>query len=372
MTSVARLFCLLHVALLLVSLPISPAFAQGDQSDLQAFNAAYTAYKQHAEAGSFGEAAGYARTAFQAGSRLFGEDSDELPQLAFNYGAMLTRSGDPAGAHDVLSQAAELTERRHGKNSVRLVPILMELGRVADQRFESRVMVRSFDRALKLSARHFGDDSERFGNAARDASTSLLRHAEFRKAEKYLERAHAALKSSLGGRHEAVRQVAYDLASLNFQDRNLTRSESWLSDMLDSYATSPGEMTDLELDARKLLIAVHEETDNSDRATVQCLRIARARDPEAARTPLLLYQDDRGFNPAIALGLAGGGEATVSYTVDARGYVRDPRFVTDNLRGEFGSLLISRVKSFRYAPRVVDGKLLDTENFEYTLRLRGN
>ena len=61
----------------------------------------------------------------------------------------------------------------------------------------------------------------------------------------------------------------------------------------------------------------------------------------------------------------GRGEITVGFTVDAQGFVINPRIIGSTFVG-LDQAALAAISQFRYAPRFVDGKPVATTNVSHT------
>ena len=136
-----------------VGLTATPAAVADPQAE---FTAAFKAYREAMEASAYFEAAEHAEKARHLGEEVYADDIKVRATLAFNHGYALAMAGFSNPAYRELKEARKLMRRAYGADSAELLQVEMSLlNTVPDD--DAR---RQLNRMLKLTARHYAEDSE--------------------------------------------------------------------------------------------------------------------------------------------------------------------------------------------------------------------
>lgn len=356
--------CLL-VGLVICGLPA--ANLKADSGDVDAFKSAYAAYQDFEEKGDYVGATPHAAAAYEIGRPMFGDDHANTAALAFNYGQMLLETGDSDGAKEVLREAVIFHENVYGKQSAELIPVLMDLGAASARVFRSGRQKRYYNRALKLARQHYGPESERYGRLLMDAGVGLLNDAQSPAAEKYLEDSYDVLANALGDDAPMAGLSAFQLARLEFAKKRYDDAKTHLLAALRTFEDPDRPSTPIEMSTHAWLVSVYEELGESEAATAHCQAIGRMTPQARDQEYLPLFRKEPIY-PAIALTRRKEGFVDVRFTVDHEGIVQNPEVVDGD--DWFASSSLDAVKSWRYAPRFVDGAPVTTENVATRLTYR--
>jgi periplasmic protein TonB len=119
-------------------------------------------------------------------------------------------------------------------------------------------------------------------------------------------------------------------------------------------------------------LSVKNQADSSTKADAEALTSALARSPSNQQFDSSQYfpvQKDAPTYPPRALDKGIQGSCTVRYTVNTEGRVENPE-VLDDCHAYFIKPSLAATKSFRYTPRVVDGKAVMVPNVKNTFQYR--
>ena len=123
-------------------------------------------------------------------------------------------------------------------------------------------------------------------------------------------------------------------------------------------------MDDVEFRARRQLVSLFESTGRGDLATEHCVTVGIFRPASEPGSMHLLYTGEGPMYPSGAGGRTG--TVVTRFTIDAEGRVHTAELVSDGRQRDLGRFMLKRVLEFRFAPRVVDGEPVVTEDFEFT------
>jgi TonB family protein len=345
------------------------ASASNENNDItEAFKEAYASYEAFAEKNEFRQALPAAKNALELGEELFGEDHENVAALTYNYGSNLLEVRDDQ-AKNVLKLAVKRYEKVYGKDSPELIPPLMDLGNAAARPNDSSGQQKYFNRALKLAEREYGKDSIRYAKLSIKAGIGILDRSQTRDAEKYLQSGYEVLSLEEGETSQDLGLAAFYLGKLQLASKNYSVSEGYFITALSVFQADEGKGTHpAELLAHAFLVQVYEELDKSDLATEHCLAIGRMTPYGSQQDYLPLYKSV--IFPVRAQRQGKEGQVLIEFTVDASGFVREPRVI--DLKGfdYFGQAALDSVVQWRYAPRFVDGKPTVTENVKHIVTFK--
>jgi TonB family protein len=348
----------LLLALLLLTIFVTPQASADRQSD---FQAAYSAYQQAIEAGDNERALATAAESYRLGSKLYGKTSINTANLAINYAMLLNDTGDFKRARKVLKGKLPVLEERHGKDSGELVTALIQLGRANFDMKKPEEGLAYFDRAVILLEQ---EEMLYRGQQNFDIAALLLRRGANVHTRKYIQAAHDAYVEKLQPHDVRRGLTSYHMALWSLGDRNFRAAVTYLDAALLAFKTDDGQMGDIERAVRKILIEVHESNQASDLATPHLQAVGRTGTwrPEAGP----LYMSSSPDNAAVLADNAMAGEVTLAFTVDHQGFVREPKVEISS-----GPLLseaaLSIIRSARYAPRHENGKAVSTDGVKYSM-----
>ena len=335
--------------------------AAAAEANVEDFNTAYLAYKQHVEMSEFESAESFAKDAYEIGRLLFGEDGARTAMLSFNYGVMLRLNDRADLAKEILLTTLERNEALHGSKSEKLIPVHMELGKATLHTSDKRsVSKRHFDKALRLARGHYGKDSAKVGEMLLLTGREILNASGSRDAEKYLRDARDILRKALGPASEPAGRASYNLARIPFLEKNYSKAKPYLLEALASFDTPESPGSAMEVKTHAWLVEVFEETGEPDRASEHCVILGRAEPVSDPRDLKPIYFKAPRY-PASALSARAEGFVEFAFTVDENGAVRDPRILRTVGPDSFEAAALSALERFRYPPRIVDGVPVATE-----------
>ena len=349
-------------SLLLVVAMLSTFVVIADEAaDLEAFNAAYSAYQEYADQKDFNRATPEAKVAYELSQQIFGLEHQNTASLAYNYGLALIEIEDEAEAKQILRETLSLYKAAYGKDSTELIPVLMDLGRVSAEAYRPANQIRYYNRALALAADHYGRASQRYGRLSLEAGVGLLNEAQTPDAEIYLQDAYRILRNVLGEESDITGIAAFQLARFEVAIQQYGAAEGHLLAALKTFADPDRPSTQIEMSAHAWLVAIYEETGESQKATAHCLAIGRMTPIGADQEYLPLFKKTPKY-PVAARQRGLEGSVLVKFSVDQDGFVREPQVVEIKGHKGFESATIEAVKEFRYAPRFVEGAPVATDN----------
>lgn len=336
--------------------------------------ASYTSCKEDSEAVCSCEA----EAAYEAGQKVFKEDSKNLALLLANYGheKMLEKcKKNPEKALVLLKQAKELTERAFGKQSQEKLSVLKDMSFAAmDLDVSGREKVHYGNRAVSLSKDINGENSLAHALVMSEVGMHHLLATGLGRAkvnsEKYLLAAQEILDRELGVDHIMTGNNAFNLGKFYRAADEKEKALVYFNQALTAFDITQGR-NKMALTVRGFLVALYEELDKSELATAHLQAIGAASPSVATEEFFPVYKRAPEY-PESAANRGDEGAVVVEYTVDKDGRVKDPKVVYREGSEEFIEPSVEAAKKFRYAPMYIDGKPVDTERvrnrFTYEMR----
>ncbi len=329
------------------------------EDDRQAMNAAYREYQEIMAKGvAFRtDAIAPAAKAYELSKQVNG-DNPTTAALAINYGNVLQNRGEAA---TVLEDALRITESLHGRNSIELIDPLMALGGVSTDLRDLDKARNYFSRALDVAQDNEAENSMLKGIITLNLGVTNYNNNRPREAINQFRAARDILAM-----HEGV------VASSRLATANLWigthqvatgNHANAIEPLLSSLATfiSMPETQFFALSNLKLLVEAYEAQGMREEATPHVLAVGA----QTMTETVLLYEV-----PPVLSRVRTPGVAEVSFTVDAEGYPRDAVVVGTPADARFGETALATIEKFRYAPRVVDGEPVATEDVKHTFMFR--
>lgn len=278
----------------------------------------------------------------------------ELAKKAGRY--LATTRNNKDAAIPMLEEALNIYEKKYGRNSAELIPVLMSLGDAQASFRKSQKQKSAYKRALAL-AKKAGDPIQH-AELLHTAGIHLMQLSASPDARKYLLKAHEMFANQLGPDHFKTGYALLSLARFHVASQRHSRAEPHLLAALEVFEKDRN-YRNYELLTLTLLVQVYEELGQRDAATPYCQAIGQI-------TP---WTDDQEYRPLYkkapeypvkAVQSNVEGHVVLEYTVDENGLVQSPAVVDRSGSEAFIGASMIAVDSFRYAPRFVDGKPVPT------------
>jgi TonB family protein len=289
------------------------------------------------------------------GGELFGLQSEEFANLAYNYGKNLLVLGRHEQALPILDQALAVSEAAHGAESPELVPVLLAVGHASEGRDNRSKRKRVYSRAFDIRESQGLADSAEHGWFLVSAGVDMMNLGREAAGERHLKRGYAILLETLGPEHVRTGYAAYHLGTLELSSEHYADARDYLLGALNSFVEPDRPSNAFELGAHAHLVRVFEALGERDQATRHCLAIGRMTPFESTQEYFPILKQAPQF-PMSALRSGKAGFTVVEYDVNEQGIVVNPRVVRNEGHEDFKAASLAAAREFRYAPRFVDGE----------------
>lgn len=341
-----------------------PVFAD-EKADIEAFKKAYAAYNEALKKPNNALLYNSAKTAYELGSKVFGDQHKNTANLAFNYAKA---ANDIGNKKEEAQKALEVTEKIYldvyGKDAPEFIDLYLEKASSAISLFQNRSTGRHYyKKALDLTRKHFEENSLNEGIILKEIGNILLYQARTKDALKHLRKAKTILE--LHGNQGLV-QLAHTNMSLGkfyLADRKYKKATKAFNASLDVY-TKHAPSAPITLSNHAFLIQSYEKQGLSDKATYHCRAIGEANPKEPDQDYLPIYRANPSY-PRTAANAGSEGYVILELTVDENGFVKNPKVFDSTGSKSFHKASLDAAKKFRYAPRFENGQAVATEGVKY-------
>jgi TonB family protein len=322
------------------------------------FALAYKTFQRLNDEGKHEEALPYAERAYELGLQIYGEAHSNTAALALNLGETYDKTGHRKEAVKTLDKAIELYQRVYGKDSRELIDPLMAR---ADATGAWDVKARSdlYKQALDVARDYVKSDDLLLAHLNLEAGIHLLRDGNVEESKPFLDAAYSQYRKQIPANDPRALIAALWVGKYQMAISKPKAAEPYFNQVLT--ALGDNGANPLALASHVLLVTVYEQLDQSEKATPHCVAVGRLEpwQESAPREPL--YKTEPEY-PAEAKGH--DGYATIEFTIDAAGFVRDPKLLETQGSDTFGEPGLAAIREWRYAPRFVDDRPVDTAGMQ--------
>lgn len=337
-----------RIGLLCLCVALDSAAAE-PASDAHEFNQARQAYEESMARSRHAEAAAHANRMRALGEKLFPDDAKRIAPLYFSEGLALQRQGS-ADAYPLLVQALALAQTVDDQAPMELFTIEGALALAAPT---AGKLLQHLRNALRWA--------DRAGEQEAMAVAQFKLHAGVRlgtaKGMRLIDDAARVFEQAGDVEHHATAQLAI---GKYYRGRgNVKKAVAQFQAALATIGQDPSERKPfhrrLMLLAHSSLVEALEHIGDRESATKHCLAIGAVTPwgGVADYEPLLRHSP---VYPYEALARGEEGAVILQFTVDEQGFVREPVALETIGPGSFERHALEAVRSYRYAPRFVDGK----------------
>ncbi len=319
---------------------------------------AYKHYQQLTAEGKREAALPYADEAYRLGLQLFGENHANTAALALNYGDTLARTGHRKEAIEMLDRAIALYQNHYGADAKETAdPLMARAEATAPQ--DPDTQRQYFDQAIGIAEHTTKPADLLAAHLNVEAGIHLLNEGNIDAAADYLKDGYKQYQKYAAATDSRLLIAAFWLGKYNLAIDKPHAAEPYFNEVL---AATNGTSTDpLTEAAHALLVVVYEKIGEPDKATPHCVAVGRIQPWDGKSPPKLLYAKVPDYPPDAK---GRDGYALIEFTVDATGAVRDPKLLKTEGSDAFGAAGLAEIQTWRYAPRVVDGKAIDTHSVQ--------
>lgn len=327
---------------------------------------AWTRYNERAEAGAYPESLQEARRAYDLASEQLADDDPRLIAAMINYGKNLLWAFRFEESRPLLQSSLQKLEGMHGANSPETLAALIPLAELSGRTRRADRHARYLRRARAIVGANFEEGSIGMADQRFALGEAAASYSADDAALNDLNAAYAVYLRELGPAAFEVGRTAIALARLHAERREYALAESKVDEALRIFDPDDPATRRYHLSARTTAASMLESRGLRDQATEHCVAVGKLLESEPGRLPLAIIRQAPNY-PVGALSAGITGNVTLEYTVDADGFVRDPKILDVVGSDEFRDAAIEALMKFRFAPQVRDGVPVAQHNVSHTI-----
>lgn len=322
---------------------------------------AYQAYQDAISAKDYKAALAAARETYTIGTTELPPDHKNIPPLTFNYGRMLAKNGLNDDAYGMLKRALDAYESSYGNDSSELIDPLMELGIIETKR--DRPFGMYFDRALKIARSSAAPNDELVAKLDLEIGMALA-NARQRADIDHFDDALAGFTRCCGADDPRAALANFYIGKHYLQLSDAAKARDAFEAALPIFEKHHASLNVVQTHA--FLADVYSQLGN-DAATIEHSRAVGLIEPQTDMQRALPLIRRNPSYPVAAQRAGRTGWVQIEMTIDTDGRVVDPKVVDAENGDDFAEPALVAIRQWRYAPRFVDGKPVDTPGVRVVL-----
>lgn len=349
--------------LILLGFSVSAGFAQTARSS-DDFSDVYKKYQEAVEEGNYSQASNYAQGAYDLGKEKFGEGSSEAATLAYNLGFTLNQLHNFEEALPFLYEGLKGLMAIHGEENIILLDSHMELGKANARLFKQKSSKFNFNRAIKLAEKEYGGEYNFLMDLYLEIGNYLYITNQT-DPEDYFEQAYLIGTTHFAEGNYRTGIAAFSLGKIFDSKKRKKKAEQYYLETLQIYEKAPPPSLEFVMVAHTFLVQFYSQKGDDIKATEHCVKVGFLRGDENIDSARPLYKM-RPTYPPSALADNQEGTVLIKYSVGPDGKVINP-IIEDSSSKAFSKMALETIQQWRYAPRVVDGKPVQTDDLLYRI-----
>lgn len=336
------------------------AFADA-ADDKKAFRAAYKAYQEAAKGPNWALTREKAKEAYELGEKVYGPDHKNSAALLLNYGRLIQND---ERALPILKDAVSRYEKIYGKEAIELIDPLLDLA-ASSTDYRTLDKAKSiYRKALKLAEIHYPDDLYVEGSIVLEMGKVALQEAQSSEALRHLRRARKIFENIEDpSASNKLAETNFYLGKFLLADKKYKNATKALLTSLKIFEENAPDSR-VTMTNHAFLIEAYEKRGLRDKATKHCRAIGSKAPQDANQDYMPVYMTQPVY-PRSAQKSGKEGYAIIELTVDKNGFVQNPSAIEVDGHKGFEAASLAAAEQFRYAPRYVDGKPVDTTGVRY-------
>lgn len=350
--------------LLLVSLQSAAQSGGGS-----GFADAWRAYLEAKKTGDPAAIVETSRRALDIGRDVLPADDERLPALMSNYGVALYDAGDIAAARPILKESVERTAELHGSNSEKMIPVLMNYADARAEFRNSQGMERTYNQALRIAEKTWGRESLDYAGISLRAGITIFEKTQSDEAARYLRRSDTIFTDLVGEEDIRTAYARFFLGKMEMSKRDYRDATGHFLSALPGFSGDSDAAREFEIITRSFLVQAYESRGMSDEATEHCLVVGEKSmlSPDQDYTPLFRKVPSY---PRAMLNSKMQGHVDFAFTVDEKGFVRNPEVIAAEGSDAFIEPALEALRGFRYAPQFRGGEAVAVDDVKTRITFR--
>ncbi len=332
------------------------------------FQKALTAYEEHAATTSGKNLIPFTKELYDAGTEYYQKDDVNLGILAQNHATAINSRHSPSESIPLLKQAISIYKKAEIIPKDRLVQSLIELGKTYYKGGKDKNKSRPvFNEVIEL-VENDGDELQ-IARAKLTIGTiylsyGLLNKRAALKAKKYIEYSFSVYKET---QHKNLIIAAFWFGKANLALRRTNNAAKYFELTIEKAEKSEADQY-YAMASHAFLVDTYSRLGEEEKATEHCQAIGKNQiwDDAIEARPLYLVQPKY---PKSAARKGKEGYATLDFTIDSNGFVKDATILQSFGGDYFGEAAAKVLKEWRFAPKFENGKPVEAKS-RYTMEFK--
>ena len=324
------------------------------------FEEAYSASSAAAGRADWSAALPLAERAYALGTEQFGTPHATTATLALNLGVILSKVNRREEARQRFEEAIEATEGIELAEPTDAMAWL-EIARL--ERNEPRPD-RYANRAIEILADRY-DKKHPLYIRAKITRAQLMRDRGARAMESAMREAVAEAQELFGSSDPVMADALFSYAKLQLERENFEKAIRFYRRALRVHEAQEPKQELTILALHEHLAVAYEKIGDSEQVDYHMEACAIEQIGDSEPVPVIRYVP---VYPRQAVVRRRSGWVDVEFTIAPNGRVQDPRVVASKPKGLFDESALEAIKTWRYKPRIQDGKVVPREGARVRIR----
>lgn len=187
----------------------------------------------------------------------------------------------------------------------------------------------------------------------------LFKNNDFKVSTRHFEEASKLYEIEYGPDFFKLGEAEFWIAKLEMGKKRKKSAEMHFLKALKIFEKNPEISGVLKQNTHAFLVALYEEMNRSDDATLHCQAVAEERPKNFDQFIKPLYRKNPNY-PSIASLNGATAEVILQFDVDTNGFTKNVKVIESSSKA-FNANSIKAAKAYRYAPSIRDGELIETK-----------
>ncbi len=339
-------------------------------NEQQSFSDVYSLYITANNQENKQDALTYAKQALTLGIERFGETSENTTNLKYNLALSLVANSNLDAAFDMFSEVITDYGTLFGEHSEAQYRAMLEQVHTLAEYSQSdvknvtgrykRAIKKTQDTAEHIIERNPNNAAAIYYELARAFNSTPLHGLLFSRAYDINEQAEEYLLLQVGEEDLRTLEIRFMLAKYASAKNKKNTAIEYYEQVVSTVASAIDTSHPYELASHASLVDLYERKGQSDKATEHCLAIGRMKPWNDDIDPIPLYRKDPKYPVSMAR-RSRDGSVELEFVISSFGFVENISVLTST-HDDFTKSAIEALEKWRYAPKIIEGQAVKSEN----------
>ena len=355
------------------------ALANGNSADKSEFNRIYREYKSIADTDDYGRQLVLLEQSLELGKKLFDSPSKSVAALYHSVANLRAKNAQDRKALSAYYSALWQYESIYGKRSEELIDFLLDFGDFSIDPASVRYNESFYKTALQILKDKYGENSIEFAILKIEIGNRKLLNVHsfprrrLQTAKTDIEHGYKIILGLSSVNEEDLLFANVSLAKLRLNEGRSNEALEMLNTALKLSERTNGDAAESSLTIHGYLANTYSRLGKKDQATEHCRAIATLSpiDVRKEPSPVVIFNSSKS-DWSDEVKVPPVGYVDLTFDVDESGFVENIAVL--NYEGIEGYVFeaMRLAEHFRYAPAIVDGQFIKTNDVNYRMEFRAN